>query len=117
MARNVLGTVPFPPIQLVDQDEPIRIDKLRRLLGSRSKGISICVRYASGPKKRGGYFFHLCCAKAPDGEWEIRDFTGRLVETVDIEFLCRFINHCTGRQFDQECFEFVTHSVNLRDVD
>lgn len=104
MAHNVIGGVPFPPLVLFDDDRLFTTDDLRRIVELRREGVSVCVRYPKGPEKRGGYFFHF--RSLPDGGNSLMlfDFEKRELETFSTEQLVRFINHCTGRKFDEESF-------------
>ena len=113
MAENEIGPAPFPPVRLIDQDAPVTAAQLDEILQHAGAGVSLCVRYGKGHSNRGGYFFHARPSDDHRG-WTLLDFERHAIAIVEADFLRRFINHCTGREFDNECFEFARNVVNLR---
>lgn len=116
MAARVIGPPPFPPVIFIDRDDPVTVEFLRLIVEERPEGVTICVRYATGPAKRGGYFFHIAAEPDTPDHYTLIDFDKHPVATVPIDFLVRFINHCTGRQFDAAAFAF-SESINFRQDD
>lgn len=113
MPRNTLGAPPFPPVITFDADRKFTLHDLRDLLGKRPNGVSVCIRHSEGPRCRGGYFFHFAPKmKSPD-EIELYDFEKILVWTFRPQGLVAFINHCTGRQFDEQSFVLSQTQLNF----
>jgi hypothetical protein len=105
MPRNVIGEAPFPPLVLFDDDRLFAADDLRRIAETRGgNGISVCIRYSEGPEKRGGYFFHFRPLPDDGNSFTLFDFERRELGTFSTVQLVRFINHCTGRKFDEDAF-------------
>lgn len=113
MPRNLIGDAPFPPVVLFDESRNFTVEDLRQITGRRPDGVSICIRYPEGPKKRGGYFFHFAPKAGGTGEFEVYDFERRPVKTFGEAALVAFINHCTGRRFDEESFILCQTELNF----
>jgi hypothetical protein len=113
MAKNEIGPAPFSPVYVIDQDAPLTAVQLARILNERPAGISFCVRYEAGPEGRGGYFFHVQ-RTGQEHEWTLFDFEKHPIAEMGEDFLCRFVNHCSGRIFDEDCFDFARNKINLR---
>lgn len=113
MAKNEIGQAPFSPVRLIDQDAPLTLAQLTKVLSTATDGVSLCIRYGSGPANRGGYFFHVKRSGAGN-KWTLLDFERHEIASVSLDFLCRFINHCSGREFDYECLDFARNTINLR---
>ena len=111
MPRNTLGTTPFP-LRLIDKDGLVADLEITGAVGNGSSA-TICLRAAAGPPKRGGYFFHVR-RNANDDSFQLYDFEQNIVAVVSLPELCNFINHCSGRLFDQESFHLCQSVVNLR---
>lgn len=111
MPRNIIGATPFP-FSLLDKDGQIVEADVVRTMGP-AVSISLCVRAAAGPEKRGGYFFHIE-KKARNPPYHLYDFSGNYLASFELPALTRFINHCSGRGFDEESFNLCHTSVNLR---
>lgn len=111
MAKNTIGTAPFPPVVTYDMNELFSPAELKKIAQARPKGVSICLRYPEGPKDRGGYFFHFALAK--EGKFAVYDFEKRHVVDLTAEELVAFINHCTGKKFDQASFELCQSELNF----
>ncbi len=109
MARHVIGSTPFP-LRINDSDEPVTLAQVIALFGKKQE-ISICLRSAAGPAKRGGYFFHIARC---EGAFQIYDFEKQPIGKLTSDHLVRFINHTSGRQFDGEMLLFCQNVVNLR---
>lgn len=113
MARNLIGNVPFPPVLLFDENRALTEIDLERIIAERRDGVSICIRYPEGPEKRGGYFFHFEPCPQVLGEFIVYDFEKRPTTTFSGEALVRFINHCTGRAFDEYSFNLCQTVLNF----
>ena len=113
MPRNVLGKLPFPPVILFDEDRAIALDDLIHIARIRPNGASVCIRYPRGPQKRGGYFFHFVPDSDQEAVFEVYDFEKRLVKQFDAESLVKFINHCTGRKFNEDSFNLCQTELNF----
>jgi len=114
MPKKDLGKPPFPPLLIVDTSEPLTTDAISGLLTRRLNGASICVRQAEGDPKRGGYFFHLVPRNAAVEECEVYNFEGTLVATLSVDQVVKFMNHCSGLQFDDWAFSFSNSVVNFK---
>ena len=112
MPRNEIGAAPFPPVILFDEDRQFTGEDLEHIAQERPRGASICIRYPEGPAKRGGYFFHFT-RRSNSNQFDIVDFEGRLVKTFEAASLLAFINHCTGRQFDEASFILCQTELNF----
>lgn len=111
MAKNTIGPAPFPPVVTYDMEELFSVSELKKLAGQRPKGVTVCLRYPSGPKDRGGYFFHFVPLK--EDRFAIHDFERRRVIDLSTEELVSFINHCTGKKFDQRSFDLCQNELNF----
>ncbi len=111
MAKNSIGQAPFPPVAVFDMADLFTLQQLNKLAAERPKGVSILLRYPDGPQTRGGYFFHFSPAK--DGKFSIYDFEKRPVVDLSPESLVAFINHCTGKKFDQASFDLCQTELNF----
>lgn len=103
---------PFPP--LVPLDFPAGITEQSLLVRVRRRldeGVSICVLSPTEVESRGGYFFHF---RASGDEIELFDFRkNSLLKLPSVGSLVAFINHCSGVQFDEQCWA-QSREVNLR---
>ena len=113
MPRNLIGDPPFAPVLLFDENRDFTVDDLSRIARERTNGVSICIRYPEGPPKRGGYFFHVEPATDQGDKFNLYDFEGRLVTVFTAEALTTFINHCTGRRFDEPSFTLCQTELNF----
>lgn len=113
MPRNVLGSLPFPPLVRLDTDEPIGQEALAQLL-RRSGGVSICVRSVEGHPQRGGYFFHILPGDETLEACEVFNFEQISVLSLSLERLTAFVNHCAGLAFDEQSFQLCQTVVNFR---
>lgn len=109
MPRNIIGASPYP-VQVIDTDTPLDAVQLLSCLGD-APGVSLCVRSAQGPQRRGGYFFHF--ARAGE-QFLLSDFENNPVGPLEPTELVRFINHVSGRLFDPEMLHFCQSVVNFR---
>ena len=66
-----------------------------------------------GPKTRGGYFFHFAYADDSHERISFFDFEKRHVVDLAPEAATKFINHCTGRRFDEESFLLCQTKLNF----
>jgi hypothetical protein len=113
MARNTIGPAPFPPVVTIDKDAPLTVADLKTAFDQRDGGVSICVRYASGHEKRGGYFFHIQPLANGQELYSLFDFEKRHLVDLEFDALLRFINHLTGRVFDQATFDLCATELNF----
>ena len=113
MRRNLIGEAPFPPVLLFDENRDFTLDDLLRVTTERPRGASLCIRYPEGPAKRGGYFFHFAPSPVRADEFAVYDFEKRLVNTFSAASLVAFINHCTGRKFDERSFILCQTELNF----
>lgn len=108
---------PFPPVTTIDTDGLITATDAENLLSARPGGVSLCVRFADGPNNRGGYFFHFRPSDRTPGELLLCEMDGSYLVELALPALVAFINHCTGRQFDEESFDLCQLSLNFRTDD
>ena len=109
MPRNVIGQPPFE-LCVIDSDEPLTQRDIIRSLDP-SGSVSLCIRSGQGHERRGGYFFHL--RQDQNQRFVINDFAGKAIDSVDLEFLTRFVNHVSARVFDREMLAYCQRTVNL----
>jgi hypothetical protein len=109
MPRNVIGSSPFP-LETLELDRPITLEDIRNKLGKRM-GVSLCVRSLKGHENRGGYFFHIEKDKA---NYRILNFKKDVIGILSPEQLVRFVNHVSGRQFDEEMLLYCQAEVNFK---
>lgn len=112
MPKNVIGDPPFPPVEVIDKNDLFTRADLDSILSKRPNGATICLRYEDGPHERGGYFFHFSPSKDV-GKFTIYDFEKRPVKDFSPEALVAFINHCSGRQFDNPSFILCQTELNF----
>lgn len=112
MAQNLIGALPFPPLVLFDEGRPFALNDLHGIITERTGGVSICIRYPEGPAKRGGYFFHFEPSESA-GAFVLYDFEKRRVAKLTAESFVKFINHCTGRVFDEASFTLCQTVLNF----
>jgi hypothetical protein len=112
MPRNLIGDPPFPPVILFNESRAFTTDDLLRIAGSRPRGATICIRYPEGPEKRGGYFFHFA-PQGATGDFALYDFEKRPVAVFPADALVAFINHCTGKVFDEASFILCQTELNF----
>jgi len=113
MPRNVIGDPPFAPVLLFDEGRDFTLNDLRRITKKRPRGISLCIRYHGGPEKRGGYFFHFAPKRGRADEFEVYDFEKCPLKNFSAADLVVFINHCTGRKFDEASFILCQTELNF----
>jgi hypothetical protein len=112
MPKNVIGDPPFPPVKVLNKNDLFTRDDLDKILSERPKGVTVCLRYENGPPTRGGYFFHFAPSKDA-GRITIYDFEKRPVKDFSPETLVAFINHCSGRRFDEPSFILCQTELNF----
>lgn len=109
MPRHRIGNSPFP-LKRLDKDELVTLRDLEQTLAPQGMA-TISLRSSLGPPDRGGYFFNL----RKEGDlFHIFDFEGNEVGTLTSVQIVRFVNHVSGRLFDQEMFTYCQAVVNLR---
>ena len=113
MARSPLGAAPFRVV-IYDTSSGMTVEQLQRIIDANESGVSLCVRSAQGPEKRGGYFFHFQRSTNAEGSYELRTFDRAVVDHISIEFLVRLINHTIGYQFDADIFNYCQNNINFR---
>lgn len=111
---NVIGNCPFPPVRLFDQDRNFTVDDLEELAAERPQGATLCIRYPNGHRNRGGYFFHILPPKKSNNKYELYELNKTLIAEFTPTTLVSLINHCTGRQFDEESFVLCQTDLNFR---
>lgn len=109
MPRNIIGEPPFD-VLTIDSDVALNISDIEQAMEDRT-GVSVCVRSATGHERRGGYFFHI---ERAEQDYNVFDFEKNLVGTLNPTDLMRFINHVSGRLFDQDMLTYCQSVVNLR---
>lgn len=112
MAQNPLGKTPFP-LRIIDTDRPVALGDLSKLVQSLKGAVTLCIRSEKGHAERGGYFFHIQSVPG-QANFEIVDFGKTAICQLDGGQLVRFVNHVSGRQFDEEMLTFCQQTVNLR---
>ena len=113
MPRNALGHLPFPPLQLIDSLEAFDVAKLHELASARPNGTSLCLRYSTGEPNRGGYFFHFKPVSDCDCSFMLYDFEGKQIHAFSASALVAFVNHCTGKAFDEPSFALCQNYINF----
>jgi hypothetical protein len=111
VAIRTFGSVPFPPLRVVDQEQPIEVAWLLLKLKEWGGAASILIRSEQGAERRGGYFFHV--SQESDGI-QFADFEGETVVQLPLADAVRLINHASGRAFDEEMLLLCQRTVNLR---
>lgn len=114
MSKKKFEDIPFPPVVSVDTDTPVSIDQVSNILRQRLNGASICIRSREGHTNRGGYFFHVLPTNSDLSECKLYNFEKTLVDTLSVEKITAFINHCSGLEFNEWAFQFCQSVVNFR---
>jgi hypothetical protein len=83
---------------------------------SRPGGVSVCLRFPGGVDNRGGYFFHFRQGTKMN-TFELFDFEKKLIKILNGEDLVKFINHCSGKKFDNDSFLLCQNEINFRSDD
>lgn len=109
MPKNVLGETPFP-LRVIDTDSPLSLEQILGLFHGENAA-TILVRSEHGPAKRGGYFFHT---ERSENLFQIFDFERNPIAKLSGDRLTRFINHASGRRFDDEMLLFCQSVVNFK---
>ena len=93
--------LPFCPLVIIPTPDVVTWEWFVEQVGSRFRdGVSVCLVSQLGHDLRGGYFFHI--RRLEDG-FEFFDFDGRgFVRFPDGLECVTFINHVTGRVYDDE---------------
>ena len=87
MAFKKFGPVPFPPLLVLNADEPISEAWLAEQLAVSNGQRSFLIRTVVGAEKRGGFFFHL---RQADEQLQFYDFGGIHIITLPRErAVCR----------------------------
>ena len=113
MAKNTIGSAPFSPVVILDKNGPLTALDLQGIIRKRVDGLSVCLRYENGPAKRGGYFFHIIPPAESSRFYTLIDFERKQLASFEFESLLRFVNHCTGRAFDQKSFDLCATELNF----
>lgn len=105
--------LPYPPLICIQSDEPVTWERLFELVGERLReGVSICIQSERGVEKRGGFFFHV---KHTDEGYSFCTFDRTEVVLLSNETECMtFINHVSGRMYDEEMWRLCNSQVNFR---
>ena len=104
--------LPYPPLVLVESDNPIEWDFLIRQINDRlSSGVSICLITTSGNPDRGGYFFHF---KKFNETIVLSTFDRHEALSFDnTNDFTEFINHASGREYSSKMWK-LSQFINLR---
>ena len=111
MARNIIGSLPFT-LHTVDTDNEILPTELESIFLSYPQ-VSLCVRSQSGHTDRGGYFFHFEI-NPDDNTVNLYDITRTKIDTLSLENAIRFLNHASGRKYDEEMLRYCQSYVNFK---
>jgi len=104
--------LPFPPLVMVEGDQPLRWADLEPLIQQRLQiGVSLCILRRAGDAKRGGYFFHI--KKTTEGYTFCTFDRAAVCAFADGEKAVAFINHVSGREYSDDMWRIAQH-VNLR---
>lgn len=114
MAKNVLGKVPFPPLEKVETDFPLTSEQIQTLLETRPDGVSFCIRSTKGHKDRGGYFFHIVPGGDALSACQVFSFDKTHAATLPIAELTALVNHCAGLEFSEAAFQLCQTRINFR---
>ena len=114
MPRNIIGPVPFPPLDVLDTDEVVTQEQLGDRLRSRLSGLSLCVRSATGHANRGGYFFHVRPKDESLREFDIYNMEQTHVHRLTLDKLTALINHCAGFAFSEDSFQLCQSLINFK---
>lgn len=105
--------LPFPPLVLLDRDGALaEADVTATLVDRLAGGVSVCLRSAAGPERRGGYYFHF--KRMVDGRLALSSFDTPDVAILNsMASLVAFMNHASGRFYCDEMWLF-SQRLNLR---
>lgn len=112
MPNFTLSQQPHFPIVTIETDTLITAAQLNATFRDQ-EGVTLCVRSSIGHPRRGGYFF--CVLKESETRYRLETVEGIYVESFELDTLIRFINHVSGRQFDESMLIFCQNSVNFRE--
>ena len=117
MPRNPLPGLPFPPLDILEQDTPIQAHQIHDLLSTRGAddGISLLIRSESGDPNRGGYYFHFTRSNPLEVTYDLYDFQKHKVASLSEDDLVLLINHCSGRAYSERSYMICQNEINLRD--
>ena len=110
MAKDTIGPTPFGLITF-DCDNLFSEQNLTSLFIDKNE-VSVCCRTETGPENRGGYFFHI--KKYNDNSFGFFDFKNNEIDILDKTTMISFINHVSGRSFDNNILEYCQSFVNFR---
>ena len=102
---------PHYPIKTIDTDEVIKSTQLTSLFAN-DEGITLCVRSEKGHENRGGYYF--CILKQSEESYLLETIEGVEIDTFDLSTLVAFINHASGKKFNEELLDYCQNSINFR---
>ena len=111
MARNIIGPLPFT-LHTIDTDSEILQTELESIFSIYPQ-VSLCVRSQTGHPDRGGYFFHFEINPA-DNTVILYDITHTKIDTLSLENAVRFLNHASGRKYDEEMLRYCQSYVNFK---
>jgi len=105
-------TLPYPPLVIIQSSSPITWPALHKVIEHRlANGVSICLVQDRGHEYRGGYFFHL---RRTDRGLLLSTFDRpEVLEIATGEECASFINHVSGRKYDEKMWR-LSQQVNLR---
>lgn len=110
MPNFSLQQQPQYPLVIIDSDKPISIEQLADCFANRNC-ITLCMRSEEGHSQRGGYFF---CISKNIGRFSLETIEGVFVDSFFIDTLVKFINHASGRLFDNEMLSYCQNTINFR---
>lgn len=111
MAFKKFGPVPYPPLSVVDRDEPIDEPWLTGQLDAMQGGLSLLLRSGAGANQRGGFFFHLSLS---ENGVSFHDFSGIQLVSLPLAEATKLINHASGRAYDEGMLILCQRTINLR---
>lgn len=112
MPNFSLQQQPQYPLVTIDTDLPVSEEQVLNSLKGRT-GATLCIRSSQGHPKRGGYFF--CISKNETEHLiNLETIEGVFIGTFSMSSLIRFINHASGRVFDEVMLSYCQQTVNFR---
>lgn len=111
MAFRKFGPVPYPPLSVVDRDEPIDEVWLAAQLVAAQGSLSLLLRSSDGASQRGGFFFHISWS---ENGVSFHDFSGAHLVSLPANGAAKLINHAAGRSYDEEMLILCQRTINLR---
>ncbi len=111
MAFKKFGPVPYPPLSVVDRDEPVDEAWLAEQLVAAQGGVSLLLRSDDGANQRGGFFFHISLS---ENSVSFHDFSGLQLVSLPLAEAAKLINHASGRAYNEDMLTLCQRTINLR---